>query len=144
MDVVDFLVYIDVVPSVEDFRLFEADINSFTAAPAIAALISEKAGQAANLLRDEERDTPPGVTFCHPYHTTQWVDVVTRRVVATMRSFYDFQAFGCVFLSNPSPTYGEFGPLEIHPNAVAVEVPRTLADCRIGAHPLGRGVMSQW
>lgn len=58
--------------------------------------------------------------------------------------YYDLQMLGCAFLENPNPTYGEFGPNEIHPNAVAVPNGLKIQDVRIGSHPWGRGRASQW
>ena len=64
-------------------------------------------------------------------------------IAARMGDLYDFQTFGAVWLQNQGPTWGEFGPNEIHPNAQKVDVPMTIADVRWWNHPLGGGKMSQ-
>lgn len=61
-----------------------------------------------------------------------------------IRGWYDTQMLEAVFLRNPNPTYGDFGPYEIHPNAVAVPNTLKIQDVRMSGHPWGRGKASQW
>lgn len=150
LNVVDLEFSFKIEVTAEDLALFEKNPDNWLKRQRHHAINGAKELRAAIW---EAQKVFNDDTVCHRYHSVTTpdnimsIEEIADEIFGDIKSaawgYYDTQMLYAAFVVNPG-TYPGFTAREIHPNAVVVDVPRTMADVRKSYHPMGRGCMSQW